>query len=111
MSTFRYFKDEYEAHIKHKRCPALSCKEPISYYIDPARCTACLLCLKRCPDNAIDGGKKKIHFIIQDKCTNCGTCYDVCPARFAAVVKLSGEPVPPPLPEEQRAYVKKSKKR
>ena len=109
LSTFRHFKDEYEAHIKDRRCPALSCKSLISYYIDPQKCTACCLCLKRCPDDAIDGGKKKIHFIIQDRCTNCGTCLDVCPDRFDAVVKLSGEPVPPPIPEDQRAYVKQKK--
>ena len=109
FSTFRYFKDEYEAHIKEKRCPALSCKSLINYWIDPARCTACCLCLKRCPDEAIDGGKKRIHVIIQDKCTNCGTCLDVCPDRFHAVTKLSGEPVPPPIPEDRRTYVKKKK--
>jgi NADH:ubiquinone oxidoreductase subunit F (NADH-binding)/(2Fe-2S) ferredoxin/Pyruvate/2-oxoacid:ferredoxin oxidoreductase delta subunit len=111
LSTFRYFKQEYEAHINDKCCPALSCKALINYYIDPAKCTACMLCLKRCPDDAIDGGKKKIHIIDQDKCTNCGTCFDVCPQRFSAVVKLSGEPVPPPIPDDQRTYVKKSKKR
>ncbi len=109
LSTYRYFKDEYEAHIKEKRCPALSCKELISYYIDPAKCTACMLCLKKCPDDAIDGAKKTIHIIDQEKCTNCGTCLEVCPARFEAVMKLSGVPVPPPIPDEERAYVKKSK--
>lgn len=110
LSTYRYFKEEYEAHINEKRCPALSCKKLISYYIDPERCTACMLCLKNCPEEAIDGAKKKIHFIIQDRCTNCGTCLDVCPVKFAAVKKLSGEPVPPPIPEEQRNYVKKARK-
>ena len=110
LSTFRYFRDEYEAHIKEKRCPALSCKELISYYIDLEKCSACLLCLKRCPEKAIDGGKKKIHIIDQAKCTNCGTCLDVCPSRFNAVRKISGEPVPPPIPEEKRMIVRKSKK-
>jgi NADH-quinone oxidoreductase subunit F len=109
LSTFRYFPEEYEAHIKDKRCPALSCKELISYYIDPARCSACLICLRKCPDEAIDGGKKKIHIIDQEKCTNCGTCLDVCPSRFNAVIKISGEPVPPPIPEDQRTIVKKNK--
>ena len=109
LSTLRYFRDEYEAHIKEKRCPALSCKELISYYIDPDKCTACLLCLKKCPDEAIDGGKKKIHIIDQEKCTNCGTCLEVCPSRFDAVKKISGEPVPPPIPEEKRIIVKKRK--
>ena len=68
-----------------------------------------MLCLKRCPDDAIDGGKKKIHIIDQEKCNNCGTCFDVCPSRFSAVVKISGEPVPPPIPEEQRTIARKSK--
>jgi len=107
LSTFRYFRDEYEAHIEEKRCPALSCKALISYYIDPAKCRACMICLKKCPDGAIDGGKKRIHVIDQDKCTTCGTCFEVCPPKFGAVRKISGEPVPPPIPEEERALVKK----
>ena len=111
LSTFRYFKDEYEAHIKEKRCPALSCKELISYYIEPEKCKACMVCVKRCPEDAIDGGKKRVHIILQDKCTNCGTCYEVCPEKYSAVTKLSGEPVPPPIPEEERVVVKKSKKK
>jgi NADH-quinone oxidoreductase subunit F len=109
LSTFRYFRDEYEAHINDGRCPALSCKELISYCIDPAKCMGCQICLKKCPEQAIDGGKKKIHFIIQDRCTNCGTCFDVCPSRYGAVMKVSGEPVPPPIPEEERTVVRKSK--
>jgi NADH-quinone oxidoreductase subunit F len=109
LSTLRYFRDEYEAHIKEKRCPALSCKELISYYIDPDKCTACRICLRKCPEGAIDGGKRKIHIIDQEKCTNCGTCFEVCPSRFGAVKKISGEPVPSPMPEERRTIVKKSK--
>ncbi len=109
LSTFRYFKDEYEAHIKEQRCPALSCKELISYYIDPSKCKACLICLKKCPDDAIDGAKRTIHIIDQDKCTNCGTCLEVCPAKFSAVKKLSGEPVPPPIPDSERTIVRKRK--
>ncbi|MFC2173264.1 NADH-ubiquinone oxidoreductase-F iron-sulfur binding region domain-containing protein [Acidobacteriota bacterium] len=111
LSTLRYFRDEYEAHIKDKRCPALSCKELISYYIDPAKCRACLICLKKCPVDAIDGGKRKIHIIDQDRCTNCGTCLEVCPAKFDAVIKVSGEPVPPSIPEEQRMISRKSKEK
>ncbi len=109
LSTYRYFKAEYDAHIHEQRCPALSCKELIAYYIEPDKCKACLICLKQCPDDAIIGAKKTIHVIDQDKCTNCGTCLEVCPERFSAVVKLSGEPVPPPLPEEQRVIVRKKK--
>jgi len=109
LSTYRYFKDEYEAHIHDKRCPALSCKELISYYIEPDKCKACLICLKNCPDDAILGAKKTIHVIDQEKCTNCGTCLEVCPTRFDAVVKISGEPVPDPIPEDQRVIVRKKK--
>ncbi len=110
LSTFRYFRDEYEAHIKEKRCPALSCKALIATIIDPEKCKACMLCLKACPEGAIDGGKKKIHIIDQEKCTNCGTCLEVCPSRFDAVRKISGEPVPPPIPEAQRMIIKKAKR-
>jgi NADH:ubiquinone oxidoreductase subunit F (NADH-binding)/(2Fe-2S) ferredoxin/Pyruvate/2-oxoacid:ferredoxin oxidoreductase delta subunit len=109
LSTLRYFKDEYEAHIKEKRCPALSCKALIAYYIEPALCQACMICLRKCPTNAIEGGKKKIHVIDQAKCTNCGTCLEVCPTKFGAVRKLSGVPVPPPIPEDQRVLVRKGK--
>lgn len=106
LSTLRYFREEYDAHIREKRCPALYCKELIHYYIDPATCSACMICMKKCPVNAIDGEKKKIHIIDQEKCTNCGTCFEVCPARFGAVRKLSGEPVPEPVREEARMIVK-----
>ncbi|MHC1567105.1 MAG: NADH-quinone oxidoreductase subunit NuoF [Candidatus Syntropharchaeia archaeon] len=109
LSTLRYFRDEYEAHIKEKRCPALVCKELISYYIDPELCKACMRCLKVCPANAIIGEKKKIHVIDQEKCTKCGACYEVCPPKFRAVKKISGEPVPPPIPEEER-WLKGGKK-
>lgn len=95
LSTLRYFRDEYEAHIKEKRCPSLSCKALISYYIDPEKCKACMICLRKCPADAIDGGKKKIHVIDQEKCTKCGTCFEECPTRFSAIRKISGEPVPP----------------
>jgi len=109
LSTLRYFRDEYEAHIKEKRCPALYCKELISYHIDPDKCRACMMCLRKCPAEAIDGGKHTIHIIDQAKCTNCGTCFEICPPRFAAVERISGQPVPDPIPEEQRIITKKSK--
>ncbi len=109
LSTLRYFRDEYEAHIKEKRCPALACKDMISFYINPDKCTACGMCLKNCPADAVDGGKKKIHIIDQEKCTNCGTCHEVCPSKFGAVTKLSGEPVPEPLPEDKRVITRKKK--
>ena len=109
LSTFRYFRDEYEAHIGEKRCPALSCKELVSYWIDPEKCMACLICMRKCPSQGIEGGKKQIHVIDQDKCDQCGVCYEVCPPNFDAVRKISGEPVPPPLPEGERTLVKKGK--
>jgi NADH-quinone oxidoreductase subunit F len=111
LSTLKYFRDEYEAHVKEKKCPALSCKELIHYHIDPAKCQACMMCLKKCPTEAIGGGKNLISIIDQEKCTKCGTCFEVCPPRFRAVRKISGEPVPPPIPEEARTIVRESKQK
>ena len=108
LSTLRYFRDEYEAHIHDKRCPALACKELVSYYIDPEKCKACLICLGQCPSQGIIGAKNTIHVIDQEKCDACGVCFEVCPSRFDAVIKISGAPVPPPIPEEQRKIVRKS---
>ncbi len=111
LSTLQYFRDEYEAHVRDKRCPALSCKELISFYIDPAKCQACTTCFKKCPSNAIIGGKNLVHIVDQEKCTKCGTCFEVCPTRFRAVTKISGEPVPAPIPEEARIIVRKKKEK
>ena len=69
-----------------------------------------MICLRKCPVEAIAGGKNQIHVIDQDKCIKCGTCFEACPPRFGAVNKISGEPVPPPIPEEERTIVRKSKK-
>ncbi|MGB2856366.1 MAG: NADH-ubiquinone oxidoreductase-F iron-sulfur binding region domain-containing protein, partial [Dehalococcoidia bacterium] len=96
LTTIQYFRDEYEAHIKERRCPAKVCKDLISFYIEPDKCKACMICLRTCPVGAISGDKGLIHVIDQGKCTKCGTCLDLCPTRFDAVTKLSGEPVPPP---------------
>lgn len=85
LTTLRYFRDEYEAHIYEKRCPARTCKALITYSIKPDDCVACSLCLKACPVGAITGGKKQVHFIEQDKCVKCGACFDACPDRFRAV--------------------------
>ncbi len=99
LSTLAHFRDEYEAHIREKRCPAGVCKALISYYIDPEKCAACMICLKNCAVGAISGGRNLIHVVDQTKCTKCGSCLDVCPSRFDAVMKLSGVPVPEPVPQ------------
>jgi NADH-quinone oxidoreductase subunit F len=111
LNTIRYFRDEYEAHIKEKQCPAYVCKELVAYHIDPDKCKACMICLRKCPAEAVVGGKKQIHVIDQEKCTSCGTCFEVCPSRFSAVRRLSGEPVPPPIPEGKRTMVGESKEK
>ena len=95
LSTLRYFRDEYEAHIKEKRCPAKACKALTSYYIDPEKCTACRICFRNCPTEAIHGDKNIVHWIEQEKCIKCNTCFEVCPPRFNAVRRISGEPLPP----------------
>jgi NADH-quinone oxidoreductase subunit F len=110
LTTLRYFRNEYNAHINEKRCPALVCKELTSYYIDPEKCQACMICYRNCPSDAINGEKMKIHVIDQSKCTKCGTCFDMCPPKFKAVKRVSGEPIPKPLPEEERLVKRTSKK-
>jgi len=85
--------------------------EVISYYIDPEKCQACMTCAKRCPVEAIVGGKNLIHVIDQEKCIKCGTCFEVCPPKFRAVTEIAGAPVPPPIPEEKRTIVRKSKEK
>ncbi len=94
LTTIRFFRDEYEAHIKEKRCPAKVCKSLTAYWIDPKLCQACLICMRECPGQSIYGEKNIIHVIDQGKCTKCGVCFDVCPPNFDAVKKLSGVPVP-----------------
>jgi F420-non-reducing hydrogenase iron-sulfur subunit len=84
--------------------------EPVSYHIDPEKCQACMICLRKCPVHGIAGGKSLIHVIDQDLCIKCGTCYDVCPERFGAVSRLSGVPVPPPIPEAERTIERKGRK-
>ncbi len=85
LSTLRYFRNEYEAHIKEKRCPAGVCKELIKYSIQEDVCTGCHRCFRECPQQAISGEVKKPHTIDTSKCIKCGICYDVC--KFDAVVK------------------------
>jgi Na+-translocating ferredoxin:NAD+ oxidoreductase RNF subunit RnfB len=84
LSTIKYFRPEYEAHIKEHRCPAGVCKALIKFSIDEAICTGCGKCLKNCPQGAITGEKKKPHQIVQDLCIKCGLCRDNC--TFGAVM-------------------------
>ncbi|MCJ7612329.1 MAG: NADH-quinone oxidoreductase subunit NuoF, partial [Candidatus Aminicenantes bacterium] len=81
LTTLKYFRDEYEAHIRDKSCPAGVCRALIAYYILPEKCVGCLLCKKNCPVEVISGESKKVHVIDQDKCVKCGACYDVCPVK------------------------------
>jgi NADH-quinone oxidoreductase subunit F len=96
LTTIRYFRDEYEAHIKEHRCPALACNDLVSFYIVADKCQGCGICLRGCPAQAIIGGKRMVHIVEQKKCVKCGTCLEVCPPRFSAVVKVSGEKVAVP---------------
>ena len=84
LTTLRYFRDEYEAHILEKRCPAKVCKGLITYSIDPGKCTGCTVCMRNCTSNAITGEKKGVHSINPDLCSRCGVCMNIC--KFDAVV-------------------------
>lgn len=88
LTTLKYFRHEYEAHIFEKKCPARSCRELITFRVVADNCTGCTLCAKVCPVNAISGAKKEIHFIDPEICTHCGACYDAC--RFDAIEVLTG---------------------
>ena len=111
LSTLQYFRDEYEAHIKEKRCPALVCKNLIKYYIVPELCIGCKKCLKECPTEAIKGDLKYVHIIDQSKCNKCGTCLDVCPKQVSAVIKVTGKEMDDILGTEEPYPVIKKKRR
>jgi len=106
LTTIRYFGDEYRAHILEKRCPALVCKDLIAYYILPEKCDrACEHCVLVCPTEAIKGGKGEIKVINQEKCSKCGTCLEVCPPEYHAVVKVSPISKLPPGPADKAVSV------
>jgi NADH-quinone oxidoreductase subunit F len=84
LTTIKYFRDEYEAHIFHKKCPAKVCRPLLTYTVDQEKCTGCMVCLKNCPVKAITGERKKPHFVNQEICTKCGVCFSKC--KFDSIV-------------------------
>jgi len=83
LSTLRYFREEFEAHVKDHRCPALRCRALLRYDIDVNKCVGCTVCARNCPATCIAGERKKPHLIDQARCIKCGRCFEVC--RFDAV--------------------------
>jgi len=83
LSTLRYFPDEYETHIRDKKCAAGVCKGLFYYDINEENCNGCHVCFRKCPQEAITGEKKELHRIEQEKCIQCTICYDVC--KFDAI--------------------------
>jgi coenzyme F420-reducing hydrogenase delta subunit/ferredoxin len=102
-------KEEYEGHFTREEIERLF-NEVVSYYIDPDKCQACMICYRKCPVEAISGGKNRIHVIDQEKCIKCGTCLEACPPRFGAVGEIIGGPVPAPIPEDKRTLDRKGAK-
>ncbi|MCF8334243.1 MAG: 4Fe-4S binding protein, partial [Bacteroidales bacterium] len=84
LTTIKYFRDEYEAHIRDRKCPAKVCKPLLTYTIDPEKCTGCMVCARKCPTGAITGEKKQVHVIDQELCSKCGDCFNRC--NFDAVI-------------------------
>jgi NADP-reducing hydrogenase subunit HndC len=108
VSTLKYFREEYEEHIRNKRCQANVCSALIAYDIDQEKCTQCGACLRACPVNAVDKSETKVFTIVQEKCIKCGACYTACPEKFSAVIKVPAYAIPKKsaaanaLPETQK---------
>jgi len=101
LTTIKYFRDEYEAHINKKCCPAKMCRDLIAYYISPEKCErSCDACVGSCPTEAIYTAKRRIKAIDQEKCVKCGACVDACPPQYDALVKYSPADTVPPSPEK-----------
>ena len=83
LTTIKYFRDEYEAHIRDRKCPAKVCKELITFRVLEEHCNGCQLCRLKCPAEAIEGAKKEAHRIFQEKCIKCGVCFESC--KFDAI--------------------------
>lgn len=97
LTTLRYFRNEYDAHIIERRCPAKSCKALMHFEILPEKCTGCEECKEKCPAGAISGEPKSPHAIEQKKCTKCGICLQICPPKASAVAKLDNKALEAPL--------------
>jgi len=98
LTALSLLKDEFEAHIRRKKCDAMVCKKYVSFFILPEKCQGCEKCLDVCPEDAIDGEEDMIHVIDQTGCTRCGKCFDVCPPEYSAVVKAGA--VKPQVPKK-----------
>lgn len=85
ITSLRYFREEWEAHVRQRKCPAGVCKEIITYSIDPEKCTGCMACIKPCPEQCITGERKKPHVLDATRCIKCGACFDVC--KYDAVIR------------------------
>jgi coenzyme F420-reducing hydrogenase delta subunit/NAD-dependent dihydropyrimidine dehydrogenase PreA subunit len=97
--------DDY-AQLFTKEEVDLLFSEVITYYIDPQKCQACMICARRCPVEAIAGAKNLIHIIDQEECIKCAICLEVCPEKFGAVVEIVGESAPPPIADEERTIAR-----
>jgi len=93
-STLKYFRNEYEEHIRDKRCSAGVCAALIAYEIDQEKCEACGSCFKACPVSAVNKSEDKVFTIVQEKCIKCGACFTACPEKVGAVVKVQAYTIP-----------------